>query len=63
MNSRLESYWTFIKTGFTDEAGSTLAVSATRNGHRVYAVFLNDDNRYTDAKAMMDWAFANHTWP
>ncbi len=52
-----------IKTGFTDEAGSTLAVSATRNGHRVYAVFLNDDNRYTDAKAMMDWAFANHTWP
>ena len=52
-----------IKTGYTEEAGSTLAVSATRNGHRVYAVLLNDDQRYTDARALMDWAFASHRWP
>ena len=52
-----------IKTGYTEEAGSTLAVSATRNGHRIYAVLLNDDQRYTDAKALMDWAFASHRWP
>ena len=52
-----------IKTGYTEEAGSTLAVSATRNGHRVYAVLMNDDNRYTDAQALMDWAFADHRWP
>lgn len=52
-----------VKTGFTDEAGRTLAASATKNGHRVYVVLLNDQNRDVDARALLDWAFANHTWP
>ncbi|MGE3855879.1 MAG: D-alanyl-D-alanine carboxypeptidase [Dehalococcoidia bacterium] len=52
-----------VKTGFTDEAGRTLAASATKNGHRVYVVLLNDPNRDTDARALLDWAFSNHTWP
>jgi D-alanyl-D-alanine carboxypeptidase len=52
-----------IKTGYTEAAGSTLTVSAMRDGHRVYAVLLNDDNRYTDATALMDWAFSSHRWP
>ena len=52
-----------VKTGFTDEAGRTLAASATKNGRRVYVVLLNDQNRDVDARALLDWAFANHTWP
>ena len=52
-----------VKTGFTDEAGRTLAASATKNGRRVYAVVLNDQNRDATARALLDWAFANHTWP
>ena len=52
-----------VKTGFTDEAGRTLAASATKNGHRVFVVLLNDQNREADARALLDWAFTNHTWP
>ncbi|MCK9487343.1 MAG: serine hydrolase [Dehalococcoidia bacterium] len=51
-----------VKTGFTGEAGRTLSASATRNGHRVYAVVLNDNDRYADAGDLIDWAFRNHTW-
>ena len=52
-----------VKTGFTDEAGRMLAASAMKNGHRVYVVLLNDQNRDVDARALLDWAFNNHTWP
>jgi D-alanyl-D-alanine carboxypeptidase len=52
-----------VKTGYTEEAGRTLSASATRNGHRVYAVILNDNNRYATAEALIDWAFENYTWP
>ncbi len=52
-----------LKTGWTSEAGPTLAVSATRNGHRVIAVVLNDQTRYTDVGNLMDWAFATFRWP
>lgn len=52
-----------VKTGFTEEAGRTLSASATRNGHRVYAVVLNDNNRYSTAGELIDWAFENFTWP
>jgi D-alanyl-D-alanine carboxypeptidase len=51
-----------VKTGFTEEAGRTLSASATRDGHRLYAVILNDDNRNADATALLDWAFANYSW-
>ncbi|MFA7249560.1 MAG: D-alanyl-D-alanine carboxypeptidase family protein [Dehalococcoidia bacterium] len=64
-NALLSSYPSAdgVKTGFTDDAGRTLAASATKNGHRVYVVLLNDANRDTDARALLDWAFANHQWP
>ena len=52
-----------VKTGFTDDAGRTISASATRNGHRVYVVLLNDQNREASARVLLDWAFANHTWP
>jgi D-alanyl-D-alanine carboxypeptidase len=52
-----------VKTGFTEEAGRTLVASAVRDGHRLFAVMLNDDFRFTDAAALFDWAFANYEWP
>ena len=52
-----------MKTGFTDDAGRTISVSAVKNGRRVFVVLLNDLYREADSKALLDWAFANHTWP
>ncbi|MEX2372819.1 MAG: D-alanyl-D-alanine carboxypeptidase family protein, partial [Dehalococcoidia bacterium] len=52
-----------VKTGFTEAAGRTLSASATRGGHRLYAVILNDADRNADAGKLLDWAFANFTWP
>lgn len=51
-----------VKTGYTNSAGRTLVASATRDGHRLYAVILNDQTMYSDAYALLDWAFANHAW-
>jgi D-alanyl-D-alanine carboxypeptidase len=51
-----------VKTGFTDDAGKTLVGSATRNGHRVYIVLLNAQEREGDALLLFDWAFANFSW-
>ncbi len=64
-NALLSSYPSTdgVKTGFTDDAGRTLVASATKNGKRVYVVLLNDQNRDTDARALLDWAFVNHVWP
>ncbi len=52
-----------IKTGYTRRAGSTLAASATKRGQRLYAVVLNSGTREVDAQRLLDWAFANYTWP
>ena len=51
-----------VKTGFTGDAGRTLVASATRDGRRLYVVLLDAPNRFTDAAALLDWAFANHVW-
>lgn len=51
-----------VKTGFTNSAGRTLVASATRDGHRLYAVVLNDPATTTDAMALLEWAFRNHSW-
>ena len=32
--------------------------SATRNGHTMIAVLLNDDYRWSDAPALLDYGFA-----
>lgn len=52
-----------IKVGFTYRAGKTLVASATRDGHRVYAVLMNAPASQADAIKLMDWAFAQHQWP
>ncbi|MFA7297887.1 MAG: D-alanyl-D-alanine carboxypeptidase family protein [Dehalococcoidia bacterium] len=51
-----------VKSGFTRQAGRTLVASATRDGHRVYVVVLNDQQRLTDATALLNWAFEAHEW-
>jgi D-alanyl-D-alanine carboxypeptidase len=51
-----------LKTGYTRRAGPTLAASATRNGHRLYAVVLNSPSRDHDARLLLDWAFASYAW-
>jgi D-alanyl-D-alanine carboxypeptidase len=52
-----------IKTGYTRGAGPTLVASATRNGHRLYAVVLNSPSRDLDATRLLNWAFASYVWP
>jgi D-alanyl-D-alanine carboxypeptidase (penicillin-binding protein 5/6) len=52
-----------VKTGYTERAGPTLAASATRNGHRLYAVVLNSIVREDDARRLLNWAFSGYIWP
>ncbi|TAJ21391.1 MAG: D-alanyl-D-alanine carboxypeptidase [Dehalococcoidia bacterium] len=51
-----------VKTGFTEEAGRTMVVSAMRNGHRVFVALLDDPNREDSAVALLDWVFQNYQW-
>ncbi len=52
-----------VKVGYTDLAGKTYVGSATRNGHRVYVALMKTANIWNDAPPLLDWAFANFTWP
>jgi D-alanyl-D-alanine carboxypeptidase len=51
-----------VKTGYTRQAGRTLVASAMRDGHRLYVVLLNDQQRELDARRLLDWAFATFQW-
>ncbi len=46
-----------IKTGFTNAAGDCLVASATRDGHTLIVVLFNDDGRWEDAPAILDYGF------
>ncbi|MGW7054381.1 D-alanyl-D-alanine carboxypeptidase family protein [Streptomyces sp. NPDC054887] len=50
-----------IKTGTGSVAGPCLVFAAKRGDRTVVGVVLNDANRYTDAKRMLDWAFNTRT--
>jgi D-alanyl-D-alanine carboxypeptidase len=52
-----------VKTGYTRRAGPTIVASAVRDGRRLFAVVLNSATRDADAAALMDWGFANFSWP
>jgi D-alanyl-D-alanine carboxypeptidase (penicillin-binding protein 5/6) len=52
---------TGVKTGFTDEAGYCLVFAATNGAHHLIGALLHepDDNqRFVDASALLDWGFA-----
>jgi len=52
---------TGIKTGFTAEAGYCLVFAATSGGHHLLGVLLHEpdaDQRFVDARTLLDWGFA-----
>jgi D-alanyl-D-alanine carboxypeptidase len=51
-----------VKTGTTDDAGKVLVGSATRNGHRVYAVVMHSTDIQADTSALLDWAWQEFSW-
>ena len=54
---------TGLKTGTTNGAGSCLSASATRDGLSLIAVVLgcdNSNNRFADAKKLLNYGFANY---
>ena len=64
--NRLVRYYpgaTGLKTGTTSKAGCCISASAERDGLHLIAVVLGADNsndRFTSAKALLDWGFANY---
>lgn len=54
---------TGLKTGTTSKAGCCVSASALRDGMELIAVVLgsdNSDDRFSSAKNMLDWGFANY---
>lgn len=54
---------TGLKTGYTSGAGHCLSASAQRDGIELIAVVLGADSsthRFEDAKALLNWGFANY---
>ena len=54
---QLKIHLNLIKTGFTNAAGDCLVASATRNGQTLAVVLFNDDDRWEDAPAILDYGF------
>ncbi len=52
---------TGVKTGYTVEAGYCLVFSATSGGHHLIGALLHEpdaDQRFIDARTLLDWGFA-----
>lgn len=53
------------KTGYLTDVGFNFVVQARQDGHDLLLVLLaspTSDDRFIDADAMLQWAFANHAW-
>ena len=48
-----------VKTGYTEEAGSTIVAAVERDGRTLYAAVLGSWDAYWDAMRLFNWAFAN----
>ncbi len=51
-----------LKTGWTENAGECLVSYVSRDGHKIISVVLGSTDRFGDTKALIDWAYAHHTW-
>jgi D-alanyl-D-alanine carboxypeptidase (penicillin-binding protein 5/6) len=51
-----------VKTGTTDSAGENLIASANHGGHRTIAVILGSQDRYSDARTLLDYVAAGWRW-
>jgi D-alanyl-D-alanine carboxypeptidase (penicillin-binding protein 5/6) len=47
-----------IKIGYTEKAGQTIVAAAERDGRRLIVSVLGTWDRYADAIALFEWAFA-----
>lgn len=47
-----------VKTGYTHKSGPCLVVSATRHGHTLIAVLLDDPNMYVDGTRLLNFGFS-----
>jgi D-alanyl-D-alanine carboxypeptidase (penicillin-binding protein 5/6) len=47
-----------VKIGYTEQAGQTIVAAAEREGRRVIVSVLGSWDRYSDAIALFEWAFA-----
>ena len=54
---------TGIKTGFTEQAGGCLAVSYERSGREILGVILGSEDRFLDARQILNWIFEAYQWP
>ena len=52
-----------VKVGYTEEAGDTIVASATREGHRLIAVVLDNPLPVAAARTLLDWAWEHACWP
>lgn len=52
-----------VKTGTTEAAKENLVTLVERGGHRVLLVVLGSDNRFSETTKLIDWVYANFTWP
>jgi D-alanyl-D-alanine carboxypeptidase (penicillin-binding protein 5/6) len=52
------------KTGFTPLAGKSLMLGAEdpTGKHKIVAILLNDEQRWDDMKALVNWIFENYKW-
>jgi D-alanyl-D-alanine carboxypeptidase len=48
---------TGIKTGYTEQARGCLAVSYERGGREIIGVLLGSEDRFADARTILDWIF------
>ena len=51
-----------IKTGWTTQAGECLVTQTKRNDHTIITVVLNSQDRFSESKRFIEWAFAAHEW-
>lgn len=51
-----------VKIGYTEKAGQTIVAAAERDGRRLIVSVLGSSDRYSDAIALFEWAYA-HTTP
>ncbi|HSK48189.1 MAG TPA: D-alanyl-D-alanine carboxypeptidase family protein [Coriobacteriia bacterium] len=52
-----------VKTGWTNDAGYSVVVSAKRDGQELYAVVLGtsgEQQRFADARELLDWGFTHY---
>ncbi len=52
-----------VKTGTTEGAKESLVTLVERSGHKVVLVLLGSDDRFGETTKLIDWTYANFSWP